>query len=374
MEQLDLFPLYVAGGEAFCDREKEREWLKNNFYRNRHSLVMSPRRYGKTSLVFKAIEEEGYAYIHVDLFSCLNLPDVEKKILDGIALGITAMIPKFNEALQTIKKALAHFHVAVSVFQGKIALKIERPEGKETKPSLLHALQGLEKLAAKFGKQKKILFFLDEFQELAAFADAQSVEAIIREVAQRTRSLCFIFSGSNRHLLANIFEDSHKPLYSLCEKLNLGRIDADSYIQHINRAFTLKWGKTCEPAAVAKILELTARHPYYVNVLCGHLWCRNTAPAVEQVQATWDLYVTSEISRVAQELSKLSNNQKKLLIVLAKFGEVKEPLAQGFLGPITLSAGSARLALHVLLNQDLVYQDQDGYKVLDPLFRDVLRR
>lgn len=161
----------------------------------------------------------------------------------------------------------------------------------------------------------------------------------------------------------------------LCDKLALQRISAKSYTQHLKQAAITRWQITLLPEALTKILELTACHPYYVNVLCGKLWAKDEAPNAEQVENIWNNYATEEISRVAQTIDKLSENQRKLLITLAKLTGVREPSAQSFLSSVNLSGASVRQALKALIANDLVYlNDDDNYSVLDPLFKTVLSR
>jgi len=369
----NLFPLAVATGNAFCNRETERLWLKNNFQLGKHSLIISPRRYGKTSLILKTIEEKKLHHIQVDLFSCLNSTAVEQKILTSIGLGITKIVPKIHETFQTLKSILTNLRLSLDLYHGVVTLKIERTG--ETKENLSHALQGLEKIAHKFSPEKKVVVFIDELQELANLSDAKIIEALIREHAQTSRALCFVFSGSNRHLLTNIFENSDRPLYMLCDKLVLQRITPISYRHHLNQAAVKKWGKTLPSESLDQILSLTACHPYYINVLCGKLWVENKLLDNTQVTTVWNNYVTEEISRVAQTLDRLSDNQKKLLITLSKLEAVNQPTSQEFLNLANMPGASVRMALKSLLQQDLVYLDNEhNYRVLDPLFQSALSR
>jgi hypothetical protein len=110
----DFFPLGLAGGKSFCNREKERERLKNNFEKNRHILITSPRRYGKTSLVLKSTEENKLPYTHIDFFMATDINIVERLILYGIGQLITKLIPGRQRALRAAKELMMNLQPSLS--------------------------------------------------------------------------------------------------------------------------------------------------------------------------------------------------------------------------------------------------------------------
>lgn len=101
-------------------------------------------------------------------------------------------------------------------------------KGSDPANVIMESLQMLENILKKKGK--KAVFFIDEFQEIGVLANSSGIEGAIRHVAQESENLCFVFSGSNRHILANMFDDRSSPLYMLCDRISIDRI---SVIEHV---------------------------------------------------------------------------------------------------------------------------------------------
>src|SRR3990167_11354686 len=192
------FPLSVEMGSAFCNRIDEIKHLQNCMMNKRTVLLISPRRYGKTSLALRAISQLKLPYAHIDLFSAVDDQDIEKCILRGVGTLISQMesLPKKAYALASEFFEGTHIRVALT----KLGVAIEVVKERE-KPAyrVLDLLERLEKLAKK--TKKEIVLFFDEFQVIREIAQDHAMEAVLRQVAQLTQSISFIFSGNNRHLL-----------------------------------------------------------------------------------------------------------------------------------------------------------------------------
>ncbi|MFI4956067.1 MAG: hypothetical protein ACHQAX_02535 [Gammaproteobacteria bacterium] len=115
----------------------------------------------------------------------------------------------------------------------------------------------------------KAVFFIDEFQEIGVLPDSSGIEGAIRHVAQESESLCFIFSGSNRHILATMFDDQGSPLYMLCDRINVERIHEKDYVNYLNDVSMKTWKKKLPNEVINEIFNLTEFHPYYINALGG---------------------------------------------------------------------------------------------------------
>src|SRR3990167_2891059 len=123
-------------------------------------------------------------------------------------------------------------------------------------------------------------------------------------------NICFIFSGSNRHILATMFDDRSSPLYMLCDRITIDRISEQDYTTYLSMVASKTWGKTLEEAVTGEIFKLTEKHPYYMNVLCDKLWvyCEEHLPTIKTVDAVWRYYVLQEESKIAKELSALNTS------------------------------------------------------------------
>lgn len=365
----DYFPLSVAADQAFCNRKEEITLLKNHLEQHRAVLLVAPRRYGKTSLVLHTISLIKRPYAFIDFFSAVDEADVEKIILQGIGELILQMESAPKRALALASQFFEGTQVLVAL--NKVGLSIEVHRQKE-KPAyrILDTLERLEKLCEKM--QKKVILFFDEFQCLGEITKDHAIESVLRQVAQLTKSISFVFSGSNRHLLSQMFDDRHRPLYKLCERITLDRISEAAYEKHIQQIAKETWGAELSQQALSNIFHYSECHSYYINLLCSRL-INGTFPSPEMIDHLWKRYVTEEQSNVASEIELLSKHQKKLLTILARTNGTKLPTGQDFIQKAGISKATLKQALTFLERKDYVYTDKTGtVKVLDPLIKSVL--
>jgi AAA+ ATPase superfamily predicted ATPase len=365
-----LFPLGIAKETAFCNREQERQRLEQNTYAIRHTLLTSPRRYGKTSLALKVIQDSKLPYASIDLFMALDAETILTRILNGISPLLSQLIPRTKKAVSKIEGFIKSIRVTFKVHDTAIEFSLA-PMGQEYTKTIWEVLTGLDQLAKQY--KKKIIVFIDEFQDITNTNASSEIEAAIRNVAQQTSNIAFIFSGSNRHLLANIFDDSTKPLYKLCDRMILERISVEHYQKFIQTAARKNWSKQLDTDTLQQIFIYSSCHPYYLNVICSRLWRKKTLPSTLDVIKIWREYALEEIGGVARELESLSVNQRIVLQTIAKFDTVKEPTAQKFLNTIKLQHASVLQAIKVLLQRDYIFKNHDGALALvDPLIKYII--
>jgi AAA+ ATPase superfamily predicted ATPase len=370
LSSYDAFPLSVARGQAFCNRLAETEKLKNCIENRRPVLLVSPRRYGKTSLALHAIQQTKLPYAQIDLFSAVDEYDIERSILKGVGKLITRMesIPK--RALALAGEIFEGSQIRASLSKVELTIEINR---RKEKPAyhVLDILERLEKLAEK--TKKKIILFFDEFQCIGEITPDHAMESVLRQVAQLTKSIAFIFSGSNRHLLHELFDDRNRPFYKLCERITLDRISTEHYANHIQKSAKKSWKSELPARVLECIFNYSERHPYYINLLCSRLLLEKTLPTPELIEKVWNQYVMEERSSVASELELLSKNQRKLLTVLARTDGTGAPLGRDFIQQANISKATVDQSLTFLEKRDYVFKDDKGHvHVLDPLIKTVL--
>jgi len=366
---MDYFPLALALGKAFCNRKSELQILNYNLNESRPTLVVSPRRYGKTSLVLNAIGLANLPYAQFDFLAAANESDIEKIILQGIGAMISRHEKKANKILKMATDFFSGLNIKFTLDQLGLALEIGK---KNTQPvtTILEVLEKAEKLSTNI--KRKIVLFFDEFQQVYAITENPAIEAVIRQVAQVAKKMTFVFSGSNRHLLSAVFDDRNRPFYKLCERITLQRITESAYTDYFNFAAQETWGQNLDPKTIAAIFTCTSRHPYYVNVLCSRLW-RLPKITADVVFTVWYDYVQEERAQVAAELDLLSANQRKLLIMLARQNGAIAPRSHEFQMLSAIPRTTITQALIFLEKRDYVYCDENGYyKLIDPLLQKVL--
>ena len=283
---LNYFPLGLALGEAFCNRIQERKRLAANIKNLAPTLISSPRRFGKTSLVIETLQQEKVDFVQIDFFSAVSIEDILSNILNGIGRAITLIQPNFTKALKLAADFFSNIQVKVELGAAGISINLNKGISNPVL-EIDNALTKLENLLKKYNK--KVVLFFDEFQIVGQIATKVSVEATIRAHVQMPSNIIYIFSGSNRHLLGQIFDDRNRPFYKLCDRLVVNKISTEHYIKFINHAAQKKWKKQFTKSTIDKILDLTNRHPFYVNALCFKIWQDTKIPSLERVEEHWHL-------------------------------------------------------------------------------------
>ena len=378
----DYFPSKLALGESFYNRIKEKEALRKNIAKARHLVLVSPRRYGKSSLVHTVVQELGAPFASIDLFLAHDDLAITKRLLTGISQAVSAMMPPEQKILQTLQTLFSKCRVRLSALGFSIEATYEAGSTTDAVDHIFSALSALAELART--TQQKVIFFIDEFQDIAAAESAKSIQGAIRHVAQLTSDIVFIFSGSNRHLLLELFDDKSMPLYMLCDKMHLERMSSNDYRAPLQKRAHMKWGSALSDPVFTRIMVLTELHPFYVNLLCNQLWDEDTPPTSEQqVDNAWQCCYDNEERRLVAELEKFTKNQQDLLKALA-CEPTTTPTAQKFMARTHLAYSSIRQTLKVLFEKDMVYTvkwldesiplfKKDQIRVLDPLLSFALR-
>ncbi len=326
---------------------------------------MAPRRYGKTSLVTKVAGEMNLAYCSIDLLAAYSEEYVRNQIVNKVSQLVFELFPNLDKAkskLITIFKQMKP-EISVGAFGQKLTLNLSNYPLQDITDVLLK----LDETAKNFKKQAVI--FLDEFQQISQLVNHNSIEASIRHAVERSENISYVFSGSDRHLLQQMFGDHSRPLYRLCQTLTLERMEKKVYIERLQKLAKAKWKKKLADAVLERIFIQTELHPFYMNVLCQIIWEENHIPAAESIDRIWHNYVIAQRQIISSDIMKLSLNQKKIIIALAA-SPTTEIQSTNFTAPLKISASSAQQSTAILRKNDLVYKDIDGFfRILDPAMR-----
>ena len=365
-----LFPAGIATGKAFCNRDHERALLHDNIKNQRHTVVVAPRRYGKTSLVSEVIRASGLINCQFDFLLSATPRAVELNVLNEVGRVLQVLMPK-KKVLK--EKILKLFHqlkpeITISAFGQKLVLHPVDTADRQT--TIREVLLNLDE-AAKIAK-KRVIIFMDEFQQIGELRDEHTLEATFRHVVERCQNTNYIFSGSNRHLLRQMFSDKNRPFYRLCTLINLKRISQKDHISFIQYHAKTKWKKHFSEEAIETLIKITECHSYYINLICSYLWDKNQLPTKKIILSLWNEYILSQQSVISYDISFLSNNQKTLLKQVAK-QPTNQPFSHEYLMKTQLTIASQKEALKKLMLKDFVYKDDfDLTRVLDPAVRSTI--
>ena len=178
------FPLGIAKDEYFCNRVSETAHLIRNIKSCTHTVLVSPRRYGKTSLAYRAIDQCGLPFVKIDFYMATSHKDVEKAIIKGINGIISQVTGVTEKILSSIKSYVKSIKTSLEMGSEGIKLILEPSMNSSTPENICEALQILNVILEKKGQ--KCVLLLDEFQEVERVAKNQGIEGAIRHVAQET--------------------------------------------------------------------------------------------------------------------------------------------------------------------------------------------
>ena len=251
------FTSKVATNTSFCNRTEEQDSIIASLQKNQHLVIVAPRRYGKTSLVINTLSRQNSIFARIDLFCMVYENEICHKVAQSVSKLIRQITPFTTKSLEIIGQCFKLASIAIK--SGKMEIKVELDKTTaDPTASLEDLLEGLEKLAKK--QKKHVVLFFDEFQDVLKTESSNKIQAAIRAIAQHSHYVTYIFSGSSRAMLNKIFDDKKQPLYMLCKKIILNRIDQSHFSEHITNAFLKRFKKKMSNAFIHTILEKTECH------------------------------------------------------------------------------------------------------------------
>jgi len=366
----------VVQGPHFTDRVEELKTLTVDLSSGQNVLLFSPRRYGKTSLIFRAMEvlgKRGILCVYVDLFRVSSLMSFGKIYAQALTLSSAS---KLQQAIQFVRD---HFPTIVP----KIIMKGDAPAEIEIdfdapRRDLEKWLDGIyempEKIAQK--RKKRLVVVFDEFQEVAGLAPEGALERALRSRIQHHHRVSYVFMGSKRHLLAELFLDKARPLYNIAKSFPLGKISPSELTSFIRARFK-SVHIAIRPAEMEEILALSDRHPYYTQQLCHEIY--NIVTPRKEVSPE-DIPRALESCLAAQSYAyttiwdTLAGKQRDLIVGLSRT-EAATIYSQEFIRRFGLgSSGSIQKAIDALLKKGLVEREGDRYYLSDVFFAEWIRR
>lgn len=358
-------PFVCYGYESpkyFCDREEETKTMLSALYNGRNISLISPRRLGKTGLirnVFHHIQSENKDAIclYIDIFSTQNRHEfvnmLGSEVLNtalsrGKAFGNKVM--KFLGALRPV--------VSVDHMTGLpyVTLNTDPTEAEMSLKSIFSLLNNLD---------KEVFIAIDEFQQIIEYPE-NGTEALLRSHIQFLRNVHFIFSGSRRHLMSEMFLSPQRPFYQSTDILSLLPLKEKEYYRFASGFFEGKGGHL-DREIFRELYATFDGYTWYIQTVLNRLYENyKKVDSVEQLRGTILSVIESKASQYECLTQFLTGNQFAVLRSIAKEGKIDEPTGKAFLKRHKLpSASSVKTALETLSDKELVYRLPDGYIVYD---------
>ena len=359
-------PFYITGiipEPYFCDREKETDWIVRTLENKAHILLTSPRRMGKTQLIRHVFEQpsikDNYYTFYTDIYPTTSLHELvlflSKEIYSVLVPKGKTVLDKFLAALHSLAGSFGYDPVSnTPTFNIKLG-DIHAPE-----LTLEEIFSYLEQA------DKPCIFAIDEFQQIANYPE-KNVEATLRTHIQKMNNCLFIYAGSNRHILENMFNSAAKPFYNSAEQMYLDCIPKEIYLGFVEKQFR-KAERKITPEAASLAYDLFEGHTYYVHNLL-----HNAFAYIDFDKAIDEADINNTLSDILEEkgrtfasvMNQLNYQQKETLIAIAKEGKASGVTSVAFVKKHALkSPSSVQYAISALLEKQLLtYQNQGRTKV-----------
>ena len=358
----------------FCDRETETADLVKFLENGQNVTLIAPRRYGKTGLIYHVFDKlseknGGVELFYVDIYATGSVDDFLNVFAESIAkvLKKESLIKSFLKFLGRIRPVISR-----DSFSGDPKFSFTLDTDADRRYLLKTLLDYLEH------RPTKVIVAIDEFQQIREY-QGMSMEALLRTYIQPLTNVQFIFSGSRKHIMAEMFTYENSPFYESATSYSLNKIDRDVYARFIKTQFE-KNKKRITEEAVEYILYWTRCHTFYTQSLCNRVFSnvKKEAGLVDVLIAA-DALLKENNDTFLERRSLLTPRQWKFLMAVAKEVEVTEPTSSAFLQKYGLGAPStaARL-LSALTEKELLLEtkslENSSYCVYNVFFSRWLER
>lgn len=302
-------------GNTFTDRKEETNRLKMNFLYGVNTILISPRRMGKTSLVEKVcslVESDTLKIAKIDAFGCRS----ENDFINAFATAVVrATSSKWEEWMENAKTFLSRFIPKISIGQDpltdfSIALEYNRANT---------VTEDILQLPETIAKQKgiKIVICIDEFQQIADFPDSITFQKKLRSVWQLQSNVSYCLYGSKKHMMEKMFQSQSHPFYRFGDLFYLDKISETDWVEYICDRFRVT-GKDISRELASEICTVTDRYSSYVQQLAWLVWLRTDKHATkEDVEFGIDRMLDACEPLFIQQTESLSAYQMNFLRALA---------------------------------------------------------
>ena len=357
----------TVSSHAFTNREKDVQKLKSNLLNGINTTIISPRRWGKSSLVEKVIreinaKEKKHKTVVIDLFSVGSKEEFLEQFAKEV---IKASSGKWQEWMLSGKEFFRQLIPKLSLgIDPNTDFSISF-DWKELRKYSEEVLQLPETIARKKGI--RMIICLDEFQNLASYPDYEEFEKQMRAVWQRQKLVTYCLYGSKRHMMTDIFNNPAKPFYRFGDILLLPKIEHAKWLRFITNGFK-NTGKNIDEKTASWIPEIMKNHSWYVQQLAQYTWnLTHKSCSLKEAQAALQELLNANSPLYQKEVESISTSQLNLLKAVAK-GEtqltsvaVMEHYRLGTPNNVTKSKAS-------LINNDLIQENNGKYEFTDPAF------
>ncbi len=366
-----LNPFVVSGKippEYFCDRVEEAAQLEKSLRNQLNVVLTSARRMGKTSLVDFVFDKpeisENYITIVVDILHTTTFREFIMALGAAVFENVATRSKKLRKQFVTLLKSLsASFGydpiLNVPTFDIRLG-DLQNPEF--TMGEIFSYLESVD---------KRCLVVIDEFQQITYYPE-KNVEALLRTHIQKLKNANFVFSGSKRRVMDEMFFSSKRPFYQSAKNLPLEPIDKGIYLDFAMSNFK-NANKNITEEAFSHVYDMFWGVTFYIQRIMKDAFAETKANDTCDLNLVKDLiedYIDENDSRLREQLSYISESQKELLYAIHSEGQVQSITSAEFNKKHRLrSPSSTQSAALKLLEYDLITRKEKIYSLSDPLLK-----
>ncbi|GHT72945.1 ATPase [Bacteroidia bacterium] len=346
----------------FCDRKKEIASLQTYMRNGVNTTLVSPRRMGKTGLIHRAFEDlKDFGCVYVDIMPTRSIEDFNRLLSEAIFHKFpekTSIGKKFWEFLRGFRPLISYDSIT-----GQPQIEISYQMESQKPQTLKSILQFLN------AQDKKIIVAIDEFQQITTYPE-KNMEAILRSEIQTLNNINFIFCGSKRSVMYDMFSNAKRPFYQSTSFLSLEKIDRKEYAKFIVKQFN-KSNITISKVCVDFILDWTKNYTFYTQYICNKLFSYSEKEiTLKMVTHACRETLAEQATTFNQLRQLLTTAQWNYLIAIAKEGKITQPTAQNFLMKYKIGTPSnSKRLLKTLCEKDIILEQislkETTYEIYD---------
>jgi uncharacterized protein len=357
----------LALDEAFTDRQAEIEELEADIRNGQDVVLFAPRRYGKSSLVWRVAQRlvrRRVLVAQVDLMTTPTKERLAEKLAATIYEDVASPLFRAKERLRVFQGLRLKPTIVVNTEDSSLSFGFEAGRAPEDLDETIERLLELPgQLGAERGRQAVLI--LDEFQEITDID--RDLPKLMRAVFQQQPEVAHVYLGSKRHMMRRIFSDENEPFWRSAKQMELGVIAPEHFRGYIAERFE-STGRRIRPEAVDRLLEITRGHPYATQELAYFLW-QATRPRqaadVARVEEALAAVLRSEHAHFSLVWARASSAQRTLLHALAR--QAGHPLSAAYRRRFSLAGPSTvQKALEALEREELIARDGGFAHISEP--------
>ena len=338
----------IVEAEFFTDRVAEVAYIGQFLRSANHLILISPRRFGKSSLVAKALKETGRRYVSVKLQRVTSVPDLSASLLREFFKV---------HPFERVRHLISHFRVIPTLSTTPMTgvMDVSFQPGVDG-AMLIEDVLGL--FERSHSEKDRLVVVLDEFQEIRDIAP--SLDRQLRAIMQELKHVNFVLLGSQESMMSDIFENKKSPFYHFGELMRLGKLPRDDFHRYLSDRLKPVF-PDFNDALADRILDYTACHPYYSQQLAANIW------QVGVLQPDTEDVFKAAIGHI---VSSLSLDYERLWV---NFNRTNRWILRSLASGRSLQTGEYKTstvysALKRLQKEGYVFYS-DHYEMEDPFFR-----